>query len=132
MPNVLFAVILIVAVFAAVGLGYLVARDHHQGDREQLDQQREALKVEWETLDRARRVNDVFFQARDALRLPHLPATVAVVTVRKVRAGRVTAILFAVTVRIMWWTVEPLLPFLLGVLAVVLVIGFVYYRMTRW
>jgi hypothetical protein len=52
--------------------------------------------------------------------------------IRKFRAGLVTAILFAVTVQIMWWTVEPLLPLLLGVLAVVLVLGFVYYRMTKW
>ncbi|MEC3978169.1 hypothetical protein [Amycolatopsis sp. H20-H5] len=43
-----------------------------------------------------------------------------------------TAILLAVTVQILWWTIEPLVPYLVVGLVLVSIFGFVYYRKTRW
>lgn len=50
----------------------------------------------------------------------------------KVRAWLVTAILFAVAVRVLWWSVEPMLPYLLVGVVIVTIIGFVWFRSTRW
>jgi hypothetical protein len=44
----------------------------------------------------------------------------------------VTAILFAVTIRVLWWSVEPMLPYLLMGITIITVIGFVWFRSTRW
>ncbi|MCX4699011.1 hypothetical protein [Streptomyces sp. NBC_01373] len=41
-------------------------------------------------------------------------------------------LLAAFTLRVLWLAVEPLLPFVVSGLAIVSVMGFVYYRMTRW
>jgi putative flippase GtrA len=54
------------------------------------------------------------------------------VTLRKLRAGFVTAILFAVTVRVLWWAVEPMIPYFIVGLALVTIVGFVVHRKTRW
>ncbi|MEU6757571.1 hypothetical protein [Streptomyces sp. NPDC046685] len=51
---------------------------------------------------------------------------------KKVRGVLFTLLLAAVTVRVMWLAIEPLVPYLVSVTAVVLVLGFIYYRMTRW
>ncbi|ROP38986.1 hypothetical protein EDD40_4354 [Saccharothrix texasensis] len=44
----------------------------------------------------------------------------------------VTAILFAVTIRLLWWSVEPLVPYIVVGLFIVTIIGFVWFRSTRW
>jgi hypothetical protein len=54
------------------------------------------------------------------------------VTLRKLRAGLVTAILFAVTVRVLWWVVEPMIPYFIVGLVLVTLAGFVIHRKTRW
>jgi membrane protein YdbS with pleckstrin-like domain len=41
-------------------------------------------------------------------------------------------LLGALTVRVVWWTVAPLVPYLVSAFVIVTVVGFVYYRMTRW
>ena len=51
---------------------------------------------------------------------------------RKARSLLVTLLLGAVTVRVLWWAVEPFIPYLVSGLIVVLVLGFIYHRMTRW
>ncbi len=51
---------------------------------------------------------------------------------KKARSLLVTLLLGALTVRVLWWTVEPLIPYLVGSLIVVLVLGVIYHRMTRW
>lgn len=51
---------------------------------------------------------------------------------RKARSVLVTLLLAAITVRVLWWVLEPLVPFILSALVVVLALGFVYYRITRW
>ena len=53
-------------------------------------------------------------------------------TVKKIRAVLVTAILFAVTIRVLLWAVEPFIPYLIVGLVLVGIYGFVYYRTTRW
>lgn len=42
-----------------------------------------------------------------------------------------TALLLAVTVRVLWWTVEPMVPYFVVGLVIVTIFGFVYYRSTR-
>jgi hypothetical protein len=44
------------------------ARQAGDGGRDELDAEREALAVQWAALEQARRVNEVFFAARDRLR----------------------------------------------------------------
>ncbi|MFG2681777.1 hypothetical protein [Streptomyces sp. NPDC048392] len=51
---------------------------------------------------------------------------------KKARTILLTLLLFAFVVRVLWWTIEPLLPFIVSGTAVVLVLGFIYYRMWRW
>lgn len=53
-------------------------------------------------------------------------------TVKKIRTALVTAILFAVTIRVLWWTVEPMIPYAIVGLVLVGIAGFVYHRKTRW
>ncbi len=54
------------------------------------------------------------------------------VAVRKTRSLLLTLLLGAFTVKVLWWVVAPFIPYLVSLLAVVLVLGFIYYRMTRW
>ncbi|MGR6971414.1 hypothetical protein ACU639_17805 [Streptomyces cynarae] len=51
---------------------------------------------------------------------------------RKTRSILFTLLLAAVTVRVLWLAIEPLVPYLVSGTAIVLVLGFVYYRITRW
>lgn len=51
---------------------------------------------------------------------------------KKARSWLVTLLLGALAIRAAWWAVEPLVPFLVSGLAVLLVLGFIYHRMTRW
>jgi cell division protein FtsL len=65
----LFIFLLVLAVFAGlIWLGYGLAHDKLADDQVALAQQRQALDVEWQALENGRRVNDVFFQARQAMR----------------------------------------------------------------
>lgn len=52
--------------------------------------------------------------------------------IRKIRAALVTAILFAVTIRVLLWAVEPFIPYLIVGLVLIGIYGFMYYRKTRW
>lgn len=61
---VVFLLLMAVVAFL-IWVGYLVGRDTEQ---EELDTQRQVLAAEWTALEQTRRVNDVFFQARDAMR----------------------------------------------------------------
>ena len=51
---------------------------------------------------------------------------------RKARAILLTLLLVALTVHVLWIAIAPLVPYLVSALVVVLALGFVYYRMTRW
>lgn len=51
---------------------------------------------------------------------------------RKIRAGLVTALLFAVTVYLLWTVVEPMVPYLVVGLVLILILGTMYYRKSRW
>lgn len=67
------ATLLVVLLIAAVALGllyggYRIACDELCEDRAAVEQQRQALEVEWQALENSRRINDVFFQARQAMR----------------------------------------------------------------
>ena len=53
-------------------------------------------------------------------------------TVRKARSLLLTLLLGAFTVKVLWWVVAPFIPYLVSLLAIVMVLGFIYYRMTRW
>lgn len=50
----------------------------------------------------------------------------------KVRNLLLLLLLAALTIRVLWLAVEPILPYLVSSLTVVVVMGFIYYRMTRW
>jgi hypothetical protein len=56
--------------------------------------------------------------------------------IRKLRGWLVTVVVLAVTVRVAWWAIEPvitaLVPYALGLLLLVLIIGTLYYRTRRW
>lgn len=59
-------VLLILAVLGGlVWFGYRLGREVEQ---EELGDQRQVLDAEWTALEQTRRVNDVFFSARDAMR----------------------------------------------------------------
>lgn len=50
----------------------------------------------------------------------------------KLRNLLLVLLLGAFTIRVLWLAVEPILPYLVSGLTVLLVLGFVYHRMTRW
>jgi hypothetical protein len=52
--------------------------------------------------------------------------------VAKARNFLLLLLLAALTIRVAWLAVEPLLPYVVSGLAIVSVMGFVCYRMTRW
>ena len=51
---------------------------------------------------------------------------------KKARSWLVTLLLAAFAVKVVWWVVAPLIPYLVSALVVVVVMGFIYHRMTRW
>lgn len=61
------AVLLVVIAGVFIWLGYQFAVDQLHHDREQVDQQKAALKAEWQQLDATRRVRSVFLAARRAM-----------------------------------------------------------------
>lgn len=65
----LFIFLFTVTVVAGlIWFGYLLAGDKLADDQVELEQRRQAIDVEWQALERGRQVNDVFFQARQAMR----------------------------------------------------------------
>ena len=51
---------------------------------------------------------------------------------KKVRAILFTLLLAALTIHLLWIAIAPLVPYLVSAFVVVLALGFVYYRFTRW
>lgn len=49
-------------------LGYWLAAERLSSDRERIERERAALDAEWDALDRTRRVRDVYYNARNAMR----------------------------------------------------------------
>lgn len=52
-------------------------------------------------------------------------------TIRKIQAGLVTLLLLAVTVRVLWSVIEPLLSYIIVGLVLVTIFGVMYYRVWR-
>ncbi|MGH9958092.1 MAG: hypothetical protein ACREBC_13335 [Pyrinomonadaceae bacterium] len=50
---------------------------------------------------------------------------------RKVRSTLVTLLLLALVIRVLWWTVEPLIPYLIAGIFIIGIIGFIFGRATR-
>lgn len=70
------ALLLLVALVALlIWLGYQLARERSSAEREELNVQRQVLDDEWMALEQTRRVNDVFFRARDATRQAEADST---------------------------------------------------------
>ncbi|MFC8829027.1 hypothetical protein ACFT9I_27180 [Streptomyces sp. NPDC057137] len=51
---------------------------------------------------------------------------------KKARNFLLLLLLAALTINALWIAIAPLVPYIVSALAVVLVMGFIYYRMTRW
>ncbi|WP_189148164.1 hypothetical protein [Streptomyces lacrimifluminis] len=51
---------------------------------------------------------------------------------RKARSLLFTLLLAAFTIHVLWLAIQPLIPYVVSALAIVLVLGFVYFKMTRW
>ncbi|MCE7009558.1 hypothetical protein LWC34_43135 [Kibdelosporangium philippinense] len=51
-----------------IWVGYEIGQDRAHVERKPLDVQRDVLDAEWMALEQARKVNEVFFWARDAMR----------------------------------------------------------------
>lgn len=66
-------VLLLALVVFLIWLGYELAKDKLSDDMGELDVQRQVLDAEWTALENTRRVNDVFFAARDAMRRADQP-----------------------------------------------------------
>jgi len=65
MDGLVMALLLLGLVFLLLWFGYWLGREI---EHEELDVQRQTLDAEWTALEQTRRVNDVFFRARDAMR----------------------------------------------------------------
>ena len=67
--HIAYVVLVILACVAGlVWLGFQFAEGRLEDDRVKLDSERQVLDTEWTALEQKRRVNDVFFSARDAMR----------------------------------------------------------------
>lgn len=47
---------------------------------------------------------------------------------KNIRAWLVTLLLAALVTRVLWWTVEPLLPYMIGALFMLFILGFIVHR----
>jgi Tfp pilus assembly protein PilO len=63
MGTFLIVLCILVAATAFLWLGYQLAVDKLDDDRHQVEQQRDALKAEWQQLDNTRRLRAVFMSA---------------------------------------------------------------------
>jgi len=68
MAELVVLVLLVVLTATVFGLGYWSGRDTVDSERHELAAQREALDSEWQALQQAQRVSDVFYRARQAMR----------------------------------------------------------------
>jgi hypothetical protein len=68
MTAFLLIVLVLAFVTIVIRFGPLVAWEELRKERAELDVRRHVLDIEWETLDKVRRINDVFYQTRSALR----------------------------------------------------------------
>lgn len=41
-------------------------------------------------------------------------------------------IMIALVARVLWWTLEPMLPMLGGLLLIIMILGYIYYRTLKW
>jgi Tfp pilus assembly protein PilO len=67
MGTFLIVLCILVAATAFLWLGYQLAVDKLDDDRHQVEQQRDALKAEWQQLDTTRRLRAVFLSVRRAM-----------------------------------------------------------------
>ena len=51
---------------------------------------------------------------------------------KKARAILFTLLLVALMVHVLWIAIAPMVPYLVSAFVVVLALGFIYYRMTKW
>ena len=51
---------------------------------------------------------------------------------KKARGMLVTLLLAALCIRVLWWTIAPMIPYLISGLVVVVAIGYLYHRLTKW
>jgi hypothetical protein len=51
---------------------------------------------------------------------------------RKARTWLINILLLALVLRVVTWAIEPLIPYVAGALAMVMVIGFITYRLVKW
>jgi hypothetical protein len=68
MSGFLIFLLLLALMILLICLGYQLSHDKVSAERDELDERRQVLDVEWMALEQTRRINEVFFQARQALR----------------------------------------------------------------
>ncbi|MFC1419375.1 hypothetical protein [Streptacidiphilus cavernicola] len=51
---------------------------------------------------------------------------------KRARAALLTVLLAAFAVKIVWWVIAPMIPYFIGGLVVVLALGYLYHRTTKW
>ena len=68
MLGLLLVLVILGVVFGLFWLGYKGAERDLGEERDVLETERDLLDAEWTALEQTRRVNDVFFRARDAMR----------------------------------------------------------------
>jgi cell division protein FtsL len=67
MDALAIVLLLLIGMAALIWIGYQFAVDKLHEDRTQVEQQKAALKAEWQQLDATRRVRSVFLSARRAM-----------------------------------------------------------------
>ena len=75
MGSVIVGVLVTAAMIGLIWLGYWGAEHDLAEERDELNSQRNKLDAQWTALEQTRRVNDVFFLARDAMRQAEADAT---------------------------------------------------------
>lgn len=51
---------------------------------------------------------------------------------RNLRAWAVTLLVVALTVKTLWWVIEPVIPLLIVAVVLATIIGGIYTKATRW
>jgi len=52
--------------------------------------------------------------------------------VKRARNSLLMVLLLAFAIRAMWWAIAPMVPIALGFLVLVLIVGTLYHRKSRW